>query len=74
MMAWSGLLVLVGVITVGLALEYWIILQFSGPMFWIMQGLWLLGAGIATSVIAALIKSGQAAQNSNTTVNRDSLE
>lgn len=65
---------LVGVVTVTVALEYWIILQFSGPVFWVMQGLWAIGVGVAISTIAALVRAGQQAQNANTKVDPNILQ
>jgi hypothetical protein len=74
MLAWSGFFVLVGVVVLIAALEYWLMSSFFGPVFWILQGLWAIGTGFVISIIAALVKSGQAAQNSSTKVSTDTLE
>lgn len=74
MLAWAGFFVLGGAVIIIIAVEYWIISEYIGPMFWIMQGLWAIGVGIVISTIAALTRSGQDAQNVSTKVDPNILQ
>lgn len=74
MLAWAGFFVLLGLVIVSLAVEYWIIMEYSGPMFWIMQGAWAIVMGLELSIVAVLMQSGQRTQNISTKVDPNILQ
>jgi fatty acid desaturase len=59
LLALAGLMVLIGLVALLIGTQMWIVENTIGPMFWVLEGIWAVIAGIIFATLAQISQAGQ---------------